>query len=66
MTLPVGGSVANPVQRQPARRCGPRSPEAGLPALCVEVHNGTEDRPKVAAKLIKYVRFYQRTLATNG
>ncbi|MFI1808401.1 replication-relaxation family protein [Streptomyces californicus] len=66
VVLPVGGSFVNPVKGSLRADAVLTAPEAGLPMLCVEVDNGTEDRPRLAAKLGKYVRFYQRTVHAPG
>lgn len=67
VVLPVTGTFTTPGRGSPRADAVLTAPQAGLPVLFVEVDNGTEDRPTVAGKLVKYRRFFRRTVKdTDG
>ncbi|MFF3253853.1 replication-relaxation family protein [Actinacidiphila glaucinigra] len=62
VALPVTGTFTTPGKGSLRADAVVTAPEAGLPVLFVEVDNGTEPPAKVADKIVRYRRFFQRTV----
>ncbi|MDX2850942.1 replication-relaxation family protein [Streptomyces sp. PA03-3a] len=66
VALPVTGTFTTPGKGSLRADAVLSAPEAGLPVLFVEVDNGTEPPAKVADKIVRYRRFFQRTVKDQG
>ncbi|MFJ5219352.1 replication-relaxation family protein [Streptomyces sp. NPDC088354] len=61
VALPISGTFTTPGKGSLRADAVLTAPEDGVPVLFVEVDNGTEPPAKVADKIVRYRRFFQRT-----
>ncbi|MDX2704559.1 replication-relaxation family protein [Streptomyces sp. PA03-6a] len=66
VALPVTGTFTAPGKGSLRADAVLTAPEDGLPVLFVEVDNGTEPPARVADKIARYRRFFQRTVKSHS
>ncbi|MFD3452901.1 replication-relaxation family protein [Streptomyces sp. NPDC058691] len=66
VALPISGTFTTPGKGSLRADAVLTAPEDKLPVLFVEVDNGTEPPAKVADKIVRYRRFFQRTVKDHS